>query len=122
MRTIVLVSSLALVLLVAFLLAGGGEQSPFPRDPTSIDPGAVYDPVSAGETLPAGFRQLLARDSILPVYEPEFVEASASPWDDEALVIGVELGGEARAYPVSFLNRREMVIDRFGDIPILVTW
>ena len=38
------------------------------------------------------------------------------------LVIGLELDGDAKAYPVSFLNRREMVIDWIGGTPVLVTW
>jgi len=81
-----------------------------------------YDPVLAGEPLPRAYRPLLPRDAIRPVYQPTYVEAADSPWEDEALVIGVELGGEARAYPVSYLNHREMVVDRLSGIPILVTW
>ncbi len=37
-------------------------------------------------------------------------------------MIGVEVDGHARAYPVSLLNSREMVVDRVGGVPILVTW
>ncbi len=78
--------------------------------------------MAAGEQLPGGFRQLLRRDAILPVYDPTFVPSAEQDWDDDTLVIGVELDGEAKAYPVSFLNRREMVIDRIAGIPVLVTW
>jgi hypothetical protein len=81
-----------------------------------------YDPVSEGEPLPEGYRPLLPRDAIRPVYEPTFVAATAVDWTDRTLVIGVEIDGEARAYPVSYLNHREMVIDRLSGIPILVTW
>ncbi len=66
--------------------------------------------------------QLLARDAILPIYEPEFVSAQAAPYADDELVIGVELNSEARAYAIGPLNSREMVNDTVGDIPILVTW
>ena len=38
------------------------------------------------------------------------------------MVIGVELDGIAKAYPVSLLNRREMVNDQLAQLPILVTW
>lgn len=86
------------------------------------DPWATYDPVREGEETPRGFRQLLARDRIAPIYDPTFVSASASGWPDDALVIGVELDGEAKAYPVSHLTFREMVIDSVAGIPILVTW
>lgn len=87
-----------------------------------VDPSGVYNPVTAGEPLPDGFRQLLPRDAILPVYAPEFVDADDIGWDGEIDVIGVEIDGEAKAYPVSFLNGREMVIDEIADVPIVVTW
>lgn len=89
---------------------------------TQADPLRIYDPVLAGEPLPPGYRQLLPRDAIRPVYEPEFVTASEANWRDSTLVIGLELEGESRAYPVSHLNRREMVVDRVAGIPVLVTW
>lgn len=87
-----------------------------------VDPDSVYDPVVAGERLPDGFRQLLPRDGIPPVYDPTFVEASATFWPDSTHVIGVALGDGAKAYPVSFLNGRELVVDRLAGIPIVVTW
>ena len=82
----------------------------------------VHDPVRAGEQTPAGFSQLLPRDAIFPVYSPTFRDAEATSWPDETLVIGVEMNDEAKAYPVSFLNRREMVIDWIGGSPVLVSW
>lgn len=86
------------------------------------DPDSVYDPVRAGEPVPDGFRQLLGRDDIAPVYDPRFVAASDVSWPADSLVIGVDLAGEARAYPVGFLNRREIVNDDHRGIPTLVTW
>lgn len=85
-------------------------------------PEDVYDPVRAGEPTPAGYRQLLARDAILPIYSPTFVSLSESEWPGDTLVIGIELDGNSKAYPVSFLNRREMVIDWIGGTPVLVSW
>ena len=89
---------------------------------TPAAPHDVYDPVIAGEQLPEGFRQLLPRDGIRPVYDPQFVGVSDVDWPDEAHVIGVSADGEAKAYPVSFLNRHEMVNDFIAGDPILVTW
>ena len=89
---------------------------------TRVPADAAYDPVKAGETLPEGFRQLLQRDAIAPVYEPQFVAAEQAGWPDDAQVIGVSSGAEAKAYPVSHLNQREMVIDEIEGIPILVSW
>jgi hypothetical protein len=68
------------------------------------------------------FVPLLPRDGIRPVYEPEFVEASESPLQEDELVMGVAINGEAKAYSVTVLRFREMVDDELGGIPILVTW
>ena len=85
-------------------------------------PDDLYDPVAAGEAIPPGFRQLLDRDDIFPVYQPRFVATGNAGWEPEELIIGVEIDGEARAYPVSFLNRREIVVDLHRGIPTFVTW
>lgn len=66
--------------------------------------------------------QLLPRDAIHPIYQPEFVPASEAPYADNELVIGVEINGEAKAYAIGPLNSREMVNDELGGVPILVTW
>ena len=91
-------------------------------DDERVDPSGVYDPVAAGEPLPDGFRQVLPRDAIAPIYDPTFLPGRDIGWPGDAQVIGVEIGGEAKAYPVSFLNGREMVVDELGGTPILVTW
>jgi len=64
----------------------------------------------------------LARDAIFPIYNPEFAAASEAPYDDDELVIGVALNGEAKAYSIGPLNGREMVNDTIGGVPILVSW
>ena len=87
-----------------------------------VGPTDAYNPVAAGERLPDGFRQLLPRDAIKPIYDPEFVDASLVGWSSRTDVIGVTLGGQAKAYPVSFLNGRELVVDELDGIPILVSW
>lgn len=69
-----------------------------------------------------GWSQLLARDAILPVYEPEFAPADEAPYSDDELVIGVAINGEAKAYAIGPLNSSEMVNDTLGGRPILVTW
>ncbi len=85
-------------------------------------PDELFDPVAAGETPPDGFRSVLDRDDILPVYQPRFVRAADAGWEPEELIVGVDLEGEARAYPVDFLNRREIVVDLHRGIPTFVTW
>jgi Protein of unknown function (DUF3179) len=41
---------------------------------------------------------------------------------DSSLVIGVDHGGEARAYPVDLLSLHEVVNDVVGGLPIAVAW
>lgn len=82
----------------------------------------VYDPVAAGEPLPYGFHQLLFRDAISPVYEPRFTSAEDARYPDDAFVLGVEIDGDAHAYPMSVLHHREMVNDKVGGTSILSTW
>ena len=89
---------------------------------TPVDVDAVYDPVKAGEDLPDGYRQGLNRDQIVPVYNPTFAGAGEVDWPADMLVIGAAGTTEAKAYPVTHLNQREMVIDSLEGIPILVTW
>ena len=87
-----------------------------------VDPLSAYNPVLAGESLPADFRQILPRDAIRPVYDPTFAPADEVGWPDSTDVIGVEINGEAKAYPVDHLNGRELVVDQLGGEPILVSW
>ncbi len=111
----------ALVLVAAAALWVANTPDEIWAGPAEL-PDGIYDPVRAGEQTPGGFRQLLPRDAIFPVYSPTFRSAESTEWLAGTLVIGVELNGEAKAYPVSFLNRREMVIDWIGGSPVLVTW
>ena len=65
---------------------------------------------------------LLPYDGIRPIYEPEFEPADRAPLEDDELVIGISLNGEAKAYPITVLRSREMVNDELAGLPILVTW
>lgn len=118
-----LVIGLLLAVLTAITTAGRPDR---PEATAALgplaDPNEVYNPVTAGEQLPEGFRQVLPRDAILPIYDPQFVAAPEVDWPDDALIIGVAIDGESKAYPVSLLNRREMVVDSLAGIPLLVTW
>ena len=107
---------------VVFVVAGSTANRVQVESGPVVVPHDTPDPVRAGEPTPPGFRQLLPRDAILPVYNPTFAGAGDVSWSDDTLVIGLELDGDAKAYPVSFLNRREMVIDWIGGTPVLVTW
>lgn len=85
-------------------------------------PSDVYDPVRSGEQLPPGFRQLLGRDQIAPVYDPVYVARDKVDWPADSLVLGVAGTKTAKAYPITHLNQREMVIDSLDGTPILASW
>ena len=67
---------------------------------------------------------VLRRDGIRSIDEPSFETVDgAAEWLTEAdPVMVVELEGEARAYPLRILTAHEIVNDRIGDIPIVVTY
>lgn len=94
-------------------------------EPPDADPpeiGDIQDPARVGNPMPDGFRQLVARDVIEPVYHPVHVAADEVDWDDDTLVLGIAIDDEARAYPIRSLNRREIVNDRIADTPLLASW
>ncbi len=62
------------------------------------------------------------RDGIPALDHPKTLPADESPWDAEAVVIGVQVGDAARAYPIAILNWHELVNDTLGDEPILVSY
>ena len=64
----------------------------------------------------------LAFDDLTPLRDPASAPAAASRLHDETLVVGVALGGEAKAYPITVLARHEIVSDDVGGVPVLVTW
>lgn len=118
-----LVIGVAALLGIRSWLSGTGDPAlASPSLGAPPDPNDVYDPVRAGEQLPSGYRRVLGRDQIFPIYEPAFVLATEVDWASDTLVIGVAGDKSAKAYPVTHLNRREMVIDSLEGIPILVTW
>lgn len=73
---------------------------------------------------PAEVHAVLPKDAIRAIDEPKFdtlreAERSLGPVE---LVLGVALGGEARAYPLTILSAHEIVNDRVGGTAIAVTW
>ena len=110
---------------VALTAAGVGAWAVFgtaDNFPVPADPAAVYDPVLAGEELPTGYRALLGRDQIEPIYDPAFTSADNVEWPPDSLVIGISGAHTSKAYPVTHLNSHEMVIDSLDGDPLLVSW
>ena len=61
-------------------------------------------------------------DVILPIYDPAVVGPAESKLFDEERILGVEINGQARAYPIRIMAFREMVNDVVGEVPVLVSW
>jgi hypothetical protein len=63
------------------------------------------------------------RDGIRSVDAPQFVSPGEAIWAPPPVpVIGAALAGEARAYPVHLLEYHQVVNDRFGAVPLVVTY
>lgn len=98
--------------------------SPEPDNTTiplpTVPPAATN--VRSNEDTAYNYQQWARFDAIYPIYEPQFGTAASVNLRDDELVMGVTLGGEAKAYPVTTMQFREMVNDELAGIPILVTW
>lgn len=64
------------------------------------------------------------KTAIRPITDPLIVDASESDVNDNELVIGVEVDGQARAYPINQLTgpMREIINDTLGGTAIAATW
>ncbi|MCA9409290.1 MAG: DUF3179 domain-containing protein [Candidatus Omnitrophica bacterium] len=63
------------------------------------------------------------QDAIPAIDAPKFDQAQAAYFFlDDDRVISVEIGGEARAYPLKVLNWHEIINDQILGTPIAVTW
>lgn len=64
-----------------------------------------------------------ARENIQPVDKPEFVQAREDDFlSGKDLVVGIAYNGIVKAYPARILNHHEIVNDKFGNIPVAVTY
>ncbi len=65
-----------------------------------------------------------SKDGIPPIYHPRFVSVSqAAKWlSPVEPVVSLTLDGRTRAYPLQILIWHEIVNDRFGDVPVIVTF
>jgi len=63
------------------------------------------------------------KDGIPALTDPKSVTAAKAGYlEDQDRVIGVEFGGEARAYPLRILNYHEVVNDNLGGKAVLVSY
>lgn len=64
------------------------------------------------------------RDFFPVLNMPKHVAAdqTAESMADQELILGINLAGEPRAYPINFLEYHDMLMDKVAGTPILVTW
>ncbi len=99
------------------------EESPRERGASALDrlrDPALPDPLVDPERIRSGGPP---PDGIPPVDDPRFLSAEQVDWlaDDEP-VVALEVGDDARAYPVQILVWHEIVNDTVGGRPVSVTY
>ncbi len=62
------------------------------------------------------------KDGIPAIDRPQFVAAGAARLRKDDRILGLVHNGTARAYPVRILNWHEVVNDRFGEVPVAITY
>ncbi|MGH2658600.1 MAG: DUF3179 domain-containing protein [Actinomycetota bacterium] len=62
-------------------------------------------------------------DGIPPIDDPKFLAASDAGFlTDREPVLALEIGGEAKAYPLQIMTWHEIVNDTIGGVPVSVTY
>ena len=119
------------VLAVVAALAGGLllRELPSPQSglPLPAPGSGVGDGASSADRVEVTLEErrlfgVRAFDDITPLDSPAAVTAAESRLHDGTMVVGVDLRGESKAYPITILIRHEMVNDIVGNVPVLVTW
>jgi hypothetical protein len=105
------------LLLCCTLAAAGDEPSPsafrLGEDPR------VRIAIDRKEIRPGHPTARVLKDLIPAIWKPEAIPAAAATWlEDDDRVLGLAIGGEARAYPLRILEAHEMVNDVLGGQPV----
>ena len=110
-----------LIVALTLAVAAGGAALAFPEYRRAEWPNTDFSKssVSLGEIMSGG----PPRDGIPPIDDPLFLPvAEASGLADTEPVVGLVIGGEARAYPLSVLIWHEIANDTVGGVPVAVTF
>lgn len=128
-----------LVVVVAFVAACGtvaiedrqttgadAIQRPTPTPQSTAIPAAAPVPSelsSARRSSAAPVSQQRRRSPFVPLDDPEFLSVQEATYlGDENLVLGLDVGGKARAYPVGTVYYHHVVNDTVAGRPILITY
>ena len=89
----------------------------------SVLVGLTVAPVTAADLRPEAIVTVLPKDAIPAILSPSFEDGQKVSWlSPRDKLVGVEIGGDSRAYPVAILSRHEIVNDKIGAILFAVTW
>lgn len=78
----------------------------------------THHAVPPSQILPGG----PPRDAIPALLHVRFESASRSQLKPDDRVLGIAIGGKAKAYPVRILNWHEVVNDEIGGLPVVITY
>jgi hypothetical protein len=59
---------------------------------------------------------------LVPLDEPDHLSADAAGIDDDTMVVGIEIDGDAHAWQVRTLVPHHIVHDRVGNRPVVAAW
>lgn len=107
-----------LPLLLAISFAAAGDEPSPSAFRLGSDP-RVKITIDRKEIRPGNPRAKVLKDLIPAIWNPEAIPAAAATWlADDDRVLGLAIGGEARAYPLRILESHEMVNDVLGGRPV----
>ena len=107
-------------LLVAFIVFFG-QRFGFFGDAIALPETSLAN-LTPGEQREVELFTLLPRDAIPSIDDPSFVRATEVSLPSSLPIIGVAVGGDARAYPLPVLAGHEVVNDFVGGQPLAVTY
>jgi hypothetical protein len=105
----------------AITLAACGQGAPSAEDPGGpTEAGSTPDPLVDPNDIISGGPP---PDGIPPIDDPKFLApGDATFLTDREPVLTVEIGGEAKAYPLQIMTWHEIVNDEIGGVPVSVTY
>ncbi len=96
-----------------------------PAPTTAVEPQSDAPPLRPpGRGLAPGAPDGAGRISrFVPLDNPEVVSAAEATFlEPDDRVLGLDIGGESRAYPISMMTFHHVANDELGGLPVLVTF
>jgi hypothetical protein len=124
MRTCARARGLTKASVLAITLASCGQGAPAagedPGGPSPAEAASTPDPLVDPDDIISGGPP---PDGIPPIDDPKFLApGDAGYLTDREPVLAVEVGGEAKAYPLQIMTWHEIVNDTIGGVPVSVTY